>query len=53
MAQHQKLQMKLIAYIKIISAGTFKASSIKVAEAAKVVENTQRDLNIALVMSYL
>ena len=36
-------------YKKIISAGTFKASSIKVAEAAKVVENTQRDLNIALV----
>jgi UDP-N-acetyl-D-galactosamine dehydrogenase len=36
-------------YKMIISAGTFKASSIKVAEAAKVVENTQRDLNIALV----
>ena len=36
-------------YGKIIDAGTFKASSIKVAEAAKVIENTQRDLNIALV----
>jgi UDP-N-acetyl-D-galactosamine dehydrogenase len=36
-------------YSSIISAGTFKASSIKVAEAAKVIENTQRDLNIALV----
>ena len=36
-------------YKTIITAGTFKASSIKVAEAAKVVENTQRDLNIALV----
>ncbi len=36
-------------YKSIISAGTFKASSIKVAEAAKVIENTQRDLNIALV----
>lgn len=36
-------------YRKIISAGTFRASSIKVAEAAKVIENTQRDLNIALV----
>lgn len=34
-------------YSKIISAGTFRASSIKVAEAAKVVENTQRDINIA------
>ncbi len=35
-------------YGSIISAGTFKASSIKVAESAKVIENTQRDLNIAL-----
>ncbi|VTU40973.1 UDP-N-acetyl-D-glucosamine 6-dehydrogenase [Variovorax sp. PBS-H4] len=35
-------------YGQIISAGTHKASSIKVAEAAKVIENTQRDLNIAL-----
>ncbi len=36
-------------YQTIISAGTFKASSIKVAEAAKVIENTQRDINIALI----
>lgn len=36
-------------YASIITAGTFKASSIKVAEAAKVIENTQRDLNIALI----
>jgi len=36
-------------YGSIIAAGTYKASSIKVAEAAKVIENTQRDLNIALV----
>jgi len=36
-------------YRRIISAGTHKAPSIKVAEAAKVIENTQRDLNIALV----
>ena len=36
-------------YNEIISAGTHKADSIKVAEAAKVIENTQRDLNIALV----
>ena len=36
-------------YGEIIEAGTFKAKSIKVAEAAKVIENTQRDLNIALI----
>jgi UDP-N-acetyl-D-glucosamine/UDP-N-acetyl-D-galactosamine dehydrogenase len=36
-------------YRSIIAAGTHKATSIKVAEAAKVIENTQRDLNIALV----
>ena len=36
-------------YNQIIIAGTHKASSIKVAEAAKVIENTQRDLNIALI----
>ena len=36
-------------YKTIIEAGTYEASSIKVAEAAKVIENTQRDLNIALV----
>jgi len=35
-------------YRSIITAGTHKASSVKVAEAAKVIENTQRDLNIAL-----
>ena len=35
-------------YSEIIEAGTYKAESIKVAEAAKVIENTQRDLNIAL-----
>ena len=36
-------------YSSIITAGTYKAESIRVAEAAKVIENTQRDLNIALV----
>ena len=36
-------------YASIITAGTYKAPSIKIAEAAKVIENTQRDLNIALV----
>ena len=36
-------------YASIITAGTHKASSIRVAEAAKVIENTQRDINIALI----
>jgi UDP-N-acetyl-D-galactosamine dehydrogenase len=36
-------------YNEIITAGTHKAESIKVAEAAKIIENTQRDLNIALI----
>ena len=36
-------------YKSIITAGTYKAPSIKVAEAAKVIENTQRDVNIALI----
>ena len=36
-------------YRKIIKAGTYKAPSIRVAEAAKVIENTQRDVNIALI----
>ena len=36
-------------YASIITAGTHKAESIRVAEAAKVIENTQRDLNIALI----
>lgn len=35
-------------YASVVTAGVYKASSIKVAEAAKVIENTQRDLNIAL-----
>ncbi len=36
-------------YSSVVTAGVYKAASIKVAEAAKVIENTQRDLNIALV----
>jgi UDP-N-acetyl-D-glucosamine/UDP-N-acetyl-D-galactosamine dehydrogenase len=36
-------------YASVITAGTYKASSIRVAEAAKVIENTQRDVNIALI----
>lgn len=39
-------------YASIITAGTFKASTIKAAEASKVIENTQRDLNIALVNEF-
>jgi UDP-N-acetyl-D-glucosamine/UDP-N-acetyl-D-galactosamine dehydrogenase len=38
-----------LLYSKIIQAGTHRASSIRVAEAAKVIENTQRDVNIALI----
>ncbi|MDA8581904.1 nucleotide sugar dehydrogenase [Schleiferiaceae bacterium] len=38
-----------LLYKSVITAGTYKASSIKVAEASKVIENTQRDVNIALV----
>ena len=42
--------LKIISqiYKKIIKAGVYEAESIKVAEAAKVIENTQRDINIAL-----
>lgn len=39
-------------YASIITAGTHKAESIKVAEAAKVIENTQRDLNIAIINEF-
>jgi UDP-N-acetyl-D-glucosamine/UDP-N-acetyl-D-galactosamine dehydrogenase len=39
-------------YLEIIIAGTHMASSIKVAEAAKVIENTQRDVNIALINEF-
>lgn len=39
-------------YQSIITAGTHKASSIKVAEASKVIENTQRDINIALINEF-
>ncbi|MDQ3186940.1 MAG: nucleotide sugar dehydrogenase [Pseudomonadota bacterium] len=42
------LEKIAVLYESIISAGVHRASSIKVAEAAKVIENTQRDLNIAL-----
>ncbi len=39
-------------YSRVVSAGTFKAESIKVAEAAKVIENIQRDVNIALINEF-
>ncbi|WP_345867266.1 Vi polysaccharide biosynthesis UDP-N-acetylglucosamine C-6 dehydrogenase TviB [Shewanella algae] len=39
-------------YRSVVTAGTHKASSIKVAEAAKVIENTQRDLNIAIINEF-
>jgi len=43
------LEVVAAIYGKIVKAGIFKAASIKTAEAAKVIENTQRDINIALV----
>lgn len=45
----ESLERVAQAYGTIVTAGVYKASSIRVAEAAKVIENTQRDLNIALV----
>jgi len=44
----QTLERVATVYGSIVKAGVYRASSIKVAEAAKVIENTQRDLNIAL-----
>lgn len=44
----QTLSIVADVYSSVVEAGVFKAQSIKVAEAAKVIENTQRDLNIAL-----
>lgn len=44
----ESLEIIAQTYGSVVEAGVFKASSIKVAEAAKVIENTQRDLNIAL-----
>jgi len=45
----QTLELLADMYGSIVKAGVYRAASIKVAEAAKVIENTQRDLNIALV----
>ncbi len=45
----ETLEKVAALYGSVVSAGVFPASSIRVAEAAKVIENTQRDLNIALV----
>ncbi|MEA3652137.1 Vi polysaccharide biosynthesis UDP-N-acetylglucosamine C-6 dehydrogenase TviB, partial [Acinetobacter baumannii] len=42
------LEVAADVYGSVVTAGVHKASSIKVAEAAKVIENTQRDVNIAL-----
>lgn len=44
----ETLEIVANVYSSVVTAGVFRASSIKVAEAAKVIENTQRDLNIAL-----
>ena len=45
----ETLDIVAAVYASVITAGVYKAASIKVAEAAKVIENTQRDLNIALI----
>jgi UDP-N-acetyl-D-galactosamine dehydrogenase len=45
----QTLEQVAALYASVVTAGVYRASSIKVAEAAKVIENTQRDLNIAFV----
>ncbi|MDQ3000126.1 MAG: nucleotide sugar dehydrogenase [Fibrobacterota bacterium] len=45
----ETLEIVAEMYASVVTAGVYKASSIKVAEAAKVIENTQRDLNISLV----
>ncbi len=45
----ETLELLAEMYGSVVSAGVYRAASIKVAEAAKVIENTQRDLNIALV----
>lgn len=45
---HETMEIIAQAYAEIVEAGIYRAPSIKVAEAAKVIENTQRDLNIAL-----
>ncbi|MGQ1889271.1 nucleotide sugar dehydrogenase [Thermophagus sp. OGC60D27] len=47
-SDEEALEVISAVYGSIIKAGIFKASSIKVAEAAKIIENTQRDVNIAL-----
>ena len=44
----ETLEIVARVYCSVVTAGVFRASSIRVAEAAKVIENTQRDLNIAL-----
>jgi UDP-N-acetyl-D-galactosamine dehydrogenase len=45
----ETLDILAAVYASVVTAGVFKAASIRVAEAAKVIENTQRDLNIALI----
>ena len=51
MASNNSTTLKNIFYLysKIIKAGIYKINDIKTAEAAKVIENTQRDINIAFV----
>jgi UDP-N-acetyl-D-galactosamine dehydrogenase len=48
-SDHKTLEIVAEVYGAVVTAGVYRAASIRVAEAAKVIENTQRDLNIALV----
>ena len=48
LSKRRTLDIVADVYASVVTAGVFKAASIKVAEAAKIIENTQRDLNIAL-----
>ena len=48
-SNNETLDMVDILYQSVVEAGTYRAPSIKVAEAAKVIENTQRDINIAII----
>ena len=48
-SNNETLDVIDVLYKSVVKAGTYRASSIKVAEAAKVIENTQRDVNIAIV----
>ena len=51
---HDKTTSRIVdeLYKSVIKAGTFNVETIKIAEAAKIIENTQRDINIALINEF-